>query len=214
MKDVLREDVRHHLPTLCAIDNEQQVLYARFIDVDWEYIKPLEVRGMAGGGKWWKKVVRIIGGDSAALSEHWRNELSLIIQWASDGLGRCRRINDASLEMMETPEAYLDALPKHAKALPLGESLRKAVERQAKNEDGVASTLDTADNVFDLLAKDGIEAANKLSMVEVRAPFSASPLIAVDGVQLPLIAPPRARPRNCLTLARLHLASTTGPLYA
>lgn len=64
---------------------------------------------------------------------------------------------------------YLDALPKHVKALPLGEALRKSVERQLKGGEGAASVLDTADGVFSVLAKDGIERGDKLSMMEVCA---------------------------------------------
>ena len=111
MKDVVRDDVRHHLPTLCAIDDEQQALYARFLDVDWEYVKPPPAggAGAAAGAKWWKKVARVIGGEGASLSDHWRGELQLIVKWAAGGLRRCRRINDACLERMETPEACVSA---------------------------------------------------------------------------------------------------------
>ena len=161
MKDVLREDVRQQLPQLRACDDAQQALYARFIDVEWEYAKPKPPAGGAGESataKWWKKVAVMKGGDRTTLSEHWEKELSFVVAWAASQLAMCRQVNDACLERMETPEAFIEALPKHAKALPLGDALRRALEKAKKD----ASELGHAESVFGILAKDGIDADDKL----------------------------------------------------
>ena len=89
MLDVLREDVRTDLPRLSACDEEQQAIFARFIDTDWEYVKPGgadAAGGGGGGGQWWKKVPRLRAG-SSTLSEHWTTELVCMIGWAEEQLG-------------------------------------------------------------------------------------------------------------------------------
>ena len=67
--DVVREDVRVELPILIKCDDEQQALYARFLDVEWHYVKPTakeaadEAAAPGGGGG---------GGGGGSGGRRWR----------------------------------------------------------------------------------------------------------------------------------------------
>ena len=175
MMDVLREDVRNDLPKLKEIDDEQQALYARFLDVQWEYVKPKapSAGSSAPPGQWWKKVAKMKGGVGATLSDHWVKELSCIVSWAFESLSICRKVNDACIGRMETPEAFLEALPKHAKQLAMGDAMRKALEKGEKAQ----SELYSLDGVFAILQKDGIEPSDKLNLREVLSTLEKAALV-------------------------------------
>ena len=167
--DVVREDVRVELPILIKCDDEQQALYARFLDVEWHYVKPTAKEaadeaaapgggGGGGGGQWWKKVAAMKAAHPQ-LSERWVSELRHVVLWASAALDACRTVNDACLARMATPEEVLEALPKHAKGLGLGDHIHKALERGLAHP---KTELSTADAVYGVLSRDGVDRAGRV----------------------------------------------------
>jgi hypothetical protein len=186
MMDVVREDVRVHLPKLRACDEQQQALYGRFVDVEWEYAKPTPpaasggeagvAAGCAAGGaaelKWWKKVAAMRE-SGARLSAQWANELASMVAWAAANVEMCRRVNDESLAFMPVPESYIESLPKHAKSLPLGEHLRRVLERTSSPP----SELGYVEGVFALLAKDGVADDDKLALSQLLSALERAALV-------------------------------------
>ena len=86
----------------------------------------------------WDRKEQVKGGVGATLSDHWVKELSCIVSWAFESLSICRKVNDACIGRMETPEAVLEALPKHAKQLAMGDAMRKALEKGEKAQSELA----------------------------------------------------------------------------
>ena len=59
MLDVVRDDVRKDLPILSMIDDEQQALFARFVDVEWHYVKPAAGGAAGDEQRWWRTAAAI-----------------------------------------------------------------------------------------------------------------------------------------------------------
>ena len=115
-------------------DELLQALFLRFQDVEWEYRKlTAEEQTGAQSGQWWKKVAAMPKGKQ--LSEGWVRELGCIVAFAGEQLKLCRAVNDACLERMPVPEAYVAALPKNA-----GDVLSKSMHK-ALNKDGSDSVV-------------------------------------------------------------------------
>lgn len=170
MLDVLREDVRRDLPALLGTDDAQQVLFSRFVHVEWMYVKPSKEASL----QWWRKVA-VMKPEHTTLSPSWAAELRRMVCWAEHELVAIRSINDRCLERMENPADFLDALPKQAKALNLGEHTRRALEKDGsatgKNEPGYV------ERVFDTLARDGVPSDDKMAVLEAVATLEKAALV-------------------------------------
>ena len=64
----------------------------------------------------------------ATLSTEWEAELGRIECWCEHELRAIRAINDRCLQRMDAPADFLEALPRHIKALGLGEHTRRVLE--------------------------------------------------------------------------------------
>ena len=69
-----------------------------------------------------------------SLSNKWAVELASIVAWCTSKLVVLRGVNDRCLERMEVPAEFTESLPKHAKALNIGDALRKALEKQCSSK--------------------------------------------------------------------------------
>ena len=178
MQDVLRQDVRTHLPRLREVDDEQQALYARFFDVEWQYVKPTPpAAGEAPAQKWWRKVPAIKAA-SGTLSERAAREVACMVTWCSAKVAVCRRVNDECIQGMVTPADFLEALPKHAKTLQIGDAMRRALEKSSGSAaKGSLHELAYVEGVFGVLTKDGVDRTDKLKLMEVLSHLEKAALI-------------------------------------
>ena len=79
------------------------------------------------------------------------------------------------LERKEAPLDFLEALPRHIKAVGLGESTRRALEKGPVLKGGQASS--TIGDVFATLAKDGVKSDDKIAVLEVLAAVEKAALL-------------------------------------
>jgi len=152
MRDTLRDDIRTKLPMLIEIDDRMQALFVRFVDATWIYRKPTaEEQAASGDAKWWRKVPAMPEGTE--LSQRWISELGCVVVWATGQLRTCRDINDASIERMTVPEAYITKLPKNARDV-ISDSMRRLLSKD-KEFDAMA-----------VLRTEGVVVEDKLQLME------------------------------------------------
>ena len=207
MEDALREDIATHLPLLREADELQQAVFTRFADREWGYRKRAaggEGGEGADGGKWWKRVAALQDGRDD-LSRRWRVELSCLVAWASRKIALCREVNDACLERMEVPPSFVEALPKHARALAIAEPIRRALTK-GHRLDGPAILQQAGVGLGDkLVLLETINSLQKASLVWERkghkdkdaAASNARFLVSVIKAQVPELdfVLPMASPR-------------------